>query len=97
MLLAVLFLNAIHLKLWILEGRVLRFEIKTKWWLTCPADQNWLGKLILDHVETQKQKVRAINAIFEEDLFIFVRHVTGTDQDYLGESPECLVRYLLLL
>ncbi len=27
----------------------------------------------------------------------FVRHVTGNDQDYLGESPECLVRYLLLL
>ncbi len=26
-----------------------------------------------------------------------VRHVTGNDQDYLGESPECLVRYLLLL
>ncbi len=29
--------------------------------------------------------------------FSSVRHVTGTDQDYLGESPECLFRYLLLL
>ncbi len=26
-----------------------------------------------------------------------VRHVTGNDQDYLGESPEWLFRYLLLL
>ena len=28
---------------------------------------------------------------------VSVRHVTGNDQDYLGESPEWLFRYLLLL
>ncbi len=61
-----------------LAGRVLRFEIKTKWWLMCPADQNWLGKLILDHVETQKQKVCAINAIFEENLLICCWGFKGT-------------------
>ncbi len=32
-----------------------------------------------------------------EPIVSTVRHVTGTDQDYLGESPECLFRYLLLL
>jgi hypothetical protein len=30
-------------------------------------------------------------------IYLSVRHVTGTDQDYLGESPEWLFRYLLLL
>ena len=32
-----------------------------------------------------------------EPIVSTVRHVTGTDQDYLGESPEWLFRYLLLL
>jgi hypothetical protein len=30
-------------------------------------------------------------------IITIVRHVTGNDQDYLGESPEWLFRYLLLL
>ncbi len=29
-----------------------------------------------------------------EPIVSTVRHVTGNDQDYLGESPECLFRYL---
>ncbi|MFN9909987.1 MAG: hypothetical protein ACK56F_28375 [bacterium] len=32
-----------------------------------------------------------------EPIVSTVRHVTGTEQDYLGESPEWLFRYLHLL
>ncbi len=40
------------------------------------------------------QIISIISTITNSYEILFVRHVTGNDQDYLGESPEWLFRYL---
>jgi hypothetical protein len=48
-------------------------------------------------IENVAKGALAVKAVNLNLYFIhlgYVRHVTGNDQDYLGESPEWLFRYL---
>ena len=42
----------------------------------------------------QNRMVTPPTYLFYITYVVVVRHVTGNDQDYLGESPEWLFRYL---
>jgi hypothetical protein len=54
------------------------------------------GNVQRRNLNRKTSSMNIINDQFYESQKIFstVRHVTGNDQDYLGESPEWLFRYL---
>ncbi len=56
-----------------------------------------LGKYVLCAVRSEYVPIpKYCTCVVYPDLYsmLIVRQVTGNDQDYLGESPEWLFRYL---